>query len=329
MKKKLIVAIMLVTAMSLCFVGCGNTQLETIPPEEMLTLTENKFEKTTADEVRVMSSNVLVDIKSWGGEPVPNRANRLAIAVKQFMPDVIGAQEFNKSWYKLFPSMIEDVGYQIIKEKYSAFTENRSLIIYNTNTVNLIEHGIHKYSKGDNNGCRTASWAVFEKKSNNKKFAVISTHFDFVTKSIANEKLKIMNTQKEELVAQGKTITDKHKCPLFVVGDFNCMEKREKYQQTEYYGAVSEEVAASSIYDGLCLEYTDAKYTPNLKTLDVGGGLLENGAWSSPTWDHIFFKGDASVTSFAILSSVYFQRYADNKDRVSDHLPIFADFLLK
>ncbi|MEG2084486.1 MAG: hypothetical protein RRY78_02890, partial [Clostridia bacterium] len=71
MKKKLIVAIMLVIVMSLCFVGCGNTQLETIPQEEMLTLTENKFEKTTADEVRVMSSNVLVDIKSWGGEPVP------------------------------------------------------------------------------------------------------------------------------------------------------------------------------------------------------------------------------------------------------------------
>ncbi|MEG1609223.1 MAG: endonuclease/exonuclease/phosphatase family protein [Clostridia bacterium] len=329
MKKRIFVAIFALLIVLTCCVGCVTETLVEIPTNEMLSLTDNNFAKSNADDVRIMSSNVLVDIKGWGGEPVLNRANRLAIAVKQYLPDIIGAQEFNKTWYKQFSPMIEDVGYKVIKEKNTAFLENRSPIIYNTNTMTLIEHGIHKYSQGDNNGCRVASWAVFEKNSNKAKFAVISTHFDFVTKSIEKQKLEIMNTQKKELIEQVNIIVEKHKCPIFVTGDFNAMEQREQYLESQYYGAVSKEVAASSIYNSLCAELEDAKYAINIKKFDVGGGLIANGAWDSPTWDHIFFKGKASVTSFAILSSVYFQRYEDDRDRVSDHLPIFADFQIQ
>ncbi|MEG2274165.1 MAG: endonuclease/exonuclease/phosphatase family protein [Clostridia bacterium] len=327
MKRQVIVAILLA---GICVFGVGcSAKIAEISTEEMASLTENKLEKESADDIRIMSSNVLVDIKSWGGEPVPDRANRLAIAIKQYMPDVVGAQEFNKTWYKKFPSMIADSGYELIKEKNSVFLENRSPIIYNSKTLKLNDHGIHKYSIGDNNGCRVASWAVFEKIDTKKVFAVISTHFNFVRSNDEKESLKIMNLQREELLAQSKTIEDRYHCPLFAVGDFNCMEQRAEYLTTEYYGDVSQAVAASDVYNKLCLDYTDAKYVNNINKFDVGGGLLPNGAWTSPTWDHIFFRGEASVKTFAVLSSVYFQRYENGDNRVSDHLPIFADFLLK
>lgn len=327
MKTKLlsIVSVLLIIAVALAiFVSCDNKPKE-IPADE-LSLLENDIVERADSDVRIMSANVLVHIKSWGGEPVISRADRFARAVKHYQPDVIGAQEFCSDWYSKFLPMVKDAGYKVIKEKYKGFTENRSPIIYNANVLDVVDHGIQLYSKGDDNGCRVVSWAVFKRKSDEKIFAVTSTHLDLIRPGKEEAQLNIMLDQVDEFFDVISKIKTEYKCPVYMCGDYNCMEEREEYLETEYYGAVSKESAAYTVYNKIAGKYTDAKYANNINKYDVGGGILPEGAWSSPTWDHIFMTGNTEVKSFAILSSLYFQRYEDRNSRISDHLPIFADF---
>lgn len=327
MKTKLlsIVSVLLIVVVALAiFVSCDNKPKE-IPADE-LSLLENDIVERAESDVRIMSANVLVHIKSWGGEPVISRADRFARAVKHYQPDVIGAQEFCSDWYSKFLPMVKDNGYKVIKEKYKGFTENRTPIIYNSNVLDVVDHGIHLYSKGDDNGCRVVSWAVFKRKSDEKTFAVTSTHLDLIRSGKEEAQLNVMLGQVDEFFDVISGIKTKYNCPVYMCGDYNCMEEREEYLDTEYYGAVGKESAAFTVYNKIADKYADAKYAENINKYDVGGGILPDGAWNSPTWDHIFMTGNTEVTSFTILSSLYFQRYEDRNSRISDHLPIFADF---
>lgn len=329
MKTKLlsIVSVLLILVIALAiFVSCNNKPKE-IPADE-LSLLENDIVERIESDVRIMSANVLVHIKSWGGEPVISRADRFAKAVKHYKPDVIGTQEFDSEWYNKFLPMVKIDGYKVIKEKYKGFTENRSPIIYNSNLLDVVDHGIRLYSEGDDNGCRVVSWAVFKRKSDEKIFAVASTHLDLIRPGKEEKQLSIMLGQVDEFFEVISGIEKEYNCPVYMCGDYNCMEEREEYLETEYYGAVSKESAAFTVYNKIAEKYADAKYAENINRFDVGGGILPNGAWSSPTWDHIFMTGNTEVTSFTILSSLYFQRYEDRNSRISDHLPIFADFKL-
>lgn len=327
MKTKIITVVsfvfVIILAVSL-FVACDNKPKE-IPADELALLTNDIVERAESD-VRIMSANVLVHIKSWGGEPVISRADRFARAVKHYKPDVIGAQEFDSEWYNKFLPMVKEDGYKVIKEKYKGFTENRSPIIYNSNVLDVVEHGIHLYSKGDDNGCRVVSWAVFKRKSDQKVFAVASTHLDLIRPGKEEAQLNIMLGQVDEFFNVITDIETKYNCPVYMCGDYNCMEERTEYLETEYYGAVGKDSAAFTVYNKIANKYADAKYAENINKYDVGGGMLPNGAWDSPTWDHIFVSGNTEVSSFTILSSLYFQRYEDRNSRISDHLPIFADF---
>lgn len=329
MKTKLlsIVSVLLIVVVALAiFVSCDNKPKE-IPADE-LSLLENDIVERAESDVRIMSANVLVHIKSWGGEPVISRADRFARAVKHYKPDVIGAQEFDSEWYNKFLPMVKEDGYMVIKEKYKGFTENRSPIIYNSNMLDVVDHGIHLYSEGDDNGCRVVSWTVFKRKTDEKVFAVASTHLDLIRPGKEEKQLNIMLGQVDEFFDVISGIEKEYNCPVYMCGDYNCMEEREEYLETEYYGAVSKESAAFTVYNKIAEKYADAKYAESINRFDVGGGILPDGAWSSPTWDHIFMTGKTEVTSFAVLSSLYFQRYEDRNSRISDHLPIFADFKL-
>lgn len=326
--KKVILIALIVLTVILSAVFLSACMPKEIPADELALLTNDIVPRVNEADIRVMSANVLVHIKSWGGEPVLSRADRFARAVNHYKPDVIGAQEFCKDWYSKLKPMIKDSAYVIIKEKYKLFTENRSPIIYNSNVLNVLDHGIYLYSVGDDNGCRVVSWAVFERKSDKKVFAVTSTHLDLIRPNKEEAQLAIMNKQVDEFFVEIDKLKAKYNCPIFMTGDYNCTEQREEYLESEYYGAISATSAAYTVYNRIVERYEDAKYCDGIERHDVGGGILPDGAWSSPTWDHIFFTGNAKTTLFTVLSSLYFQRYEDRNSRISDHLPIFADFSL-
>lgn len=323
-KRVLPVVLVLLIIISLLS-ACAGTA---IPKEELALLHSDSTPKASLSAIRVMSANVLVHIASWGGEPVAPRAERFAYAIQQYNPDVIAAQEFCSPWKSRLMPKISKSGYKLIKERYSLFVENRSPIIYNADKLEVADHGIHLFSKGDNNGCRVVSWAVFRTKTDGKVFAVTSTHLDLIREGKEDEQLAVMLLQADELTSVVDKIVKDYDCPVFMCGDYNCMEERQEYLPEEYYGAVSTASAAYTVYNKIADKYSDAKYQTDILPYDIGGGLLPHGGWSSPTWDHIFFCGEARVEAFAVLSSQFFQRRDDYTSRISDHLPIFADFVI-
>lgn len=298
--------------------------------KEFVELRKENNSKLDENAVRIMSSNVLVHIKDWGGEPVKPRAHRFAEAVKHYAPDVIGMQEMCSEWYKYLLPQLED--YQVIEKRNSAFMENRSAIIYDKSKLNLIESGLHKYSKGDKNGCRVVTYGVFERKSDNVKFIVTSTHLDLIRMKDYEKEKSIMLSQVDEFINVISELKNEYpNLPIFMTGDYNSMEHENSRFDGENdltYFKCSGKPCASFAYEKLKENYTDTKFEP-----DIDNQICNNTRgylYNDPTWDHIFMTNEnkAKVLTFRVLSSDYFHNNPDRTSKISDHLPICVDALI-
>ena len=263
------------------------------------TLAESAFDNTA--NVRIMSSNLLVHYKSWGGEPAKPRAKKYVEMLKQYKPDVIGVQEMCDSWYCLLQRNLPD-GYKLLYPVSSGMLVRMTGLIYNSNTLDLIESGNFKYSQGDNPRLRRVVWGVLKTKKDGKTFAVTSTHFDLLRDGREAELTEVMRTQAKELTDFVQKTSEKYSCPVFSVGDFNTMEDTPQ----------TKPIDIPEIYNTLCKSLTDAKFSCRHKVCG------EKQEWCYPSYDHIFIKGDATAETFALLSY-------DCLSDMSDHYPIFAD----
>lgn len=309
-----------------CYVF-GDEEFIELRKEDNSFLDDNAF--------RVMSANVLVHIAGWGGEPVKPRAHRFAEAVKHYAPDVIGMQEMCSDWYKYLLPQLED--YQVIEKKNSLFMENRSAIIYNASKLNLLESGLYKYSVGDKNGCRAVTYGVFERKTDSKRIIVTSTHLDLIRNKDYEKEKNTMLKQVEEFVEQIETLKIKYpNVPIIMAGDYNSMEHEnsrftgdvyDRENDLTYFKCYGKEAGAFA-YEELNKHFIDTKFVENIQQkFDNTRGYL----YDDPTWDHIFMTNEnfAQVLTFRVLTSDYFHKNEDRTTRISDHLPICVDVLVK
>lgn len=251
--------------------------------------------------LRIMSSNLLVHYKSWGGSPAKSRAKMFSEVLKKYQPDVVGIQEMCDEWFScIYTSMRDD--YEIIDTYSTGAMVRMTSMIYNKNTLELVENGQVKFSEGDNPRLRRMVWAVFKRKSDGKQFAVLSTHFDLIREGKEAEELAVMNKQADELILFVNELYKKYNCPVFAVGDFNAMEN----------GSINGDFDAPSIYKKLSESLVDVKYEAQDRSFGEGQD------WNYPSYDHIFLKGDAEIKRFTILSQEYIMP-------MSDHCSIFAD----
>lgn len=303
---------------------------------EFVELKKEDNRKIDENALRIMSSNVLVHIKSWGGEQVKPRAQRYAEVVKHYAPDVICMQEMCSDWYKYLLPQIEK-NYQLIEPKHSVFQKNKTPIIYNKTKLNLIESRVVRFSKGDNNGCRNVTLGVFERKSDGKKFAVLSTHFDLIRMNNYDKEKSIMLLQCEEFVSVVKSIKEKFgNIPVFMGGDYNSMENENSRYTGEQYSIENDltfyktygKPCGSFLYNKICENgFIDVKFVDGVERhFKNSKGYL----YDDPTYDHIFMssENDAKVLSFRVLASDYYLPNDDGSHRISDHLPIVADLLI-
>ncbi len=333
----IIAIVIIVTLLSIALCGCklkaedcyvfGEEEFVELKKEDNSKLDENCF--------RIMSANVLVHIADWGGEPVKPRAHRFAEAVKHYAPDVIGMQEMCSDWYKYLLPQLSD--YEVIEKKNSVFMENRSAIIYNKSKLTLIASGLKKYSKGDKNGCRAITYGVFERKSDNKKLIVTSTHLNLIRMKDYEKEKSIMLSQVDELIECIDMLKSTYpNMPIFMTGDYNSMEHENSRFTGDIYSQENDltyfkcygKPCGSFAYEKLITKFTDCKFVDNIQKLcDNTRGYL----YDDPTWDHIFMSNNhlAEVLTFRVLSSDYFHNNEDRTSRISDHLPICVDVLVK
>ncbi|MDE7191976.1 MAG: hypothetical protein K2O35_05880 [Clostridia bacterium] len=335
------IVVLLLTLVSVSLLGC------TLEAEDCYVFDDEEFASlrlednflADASAVRIMSANVLVSMKSWGGEPVKPRAHRFAEAIKHYSPDVIGAQEMCKDWYKyLMPQICET--YEIVQPKNSLFTENRTPIIYNKKKLQLLESGLVKYSKGDKNACRVVTYGVFDTLADGKRMIVTSTHLDLIRMNDYEKEKSIMLSQVAEFFETIETLENKYNCPIFMTGDYNSMEREDsrylgqasgaeykKENDLTYYKCYGKPCGAF-VYEQISAKYVDVKFIKDIDTkFDNTRGYL----YDDPTWDHIFLNNadKAKILTFRVLASDYFHNNLDRSSRISDHLPICVDAVLE
>lgn len=308
MSKKALIAIPLCAALLMAavptavFLIRGNNSGVQLPEGFEEELSAKAFDNSA--DVRVMSSNLLVHYKSWGGTPAKPRAKQYTKMLELYNPDVVGIQEMSDGWYCLLRNNLPKK-YKMLFPFSSGALVRMTAMIYNSETLTIVDSGNFKYKECDNPRLRRVVWAVFETKSSGKRFAVTNTHFDLLRDGREVELTEVMRSQEKELAAFADELRDKYNCPVMCVGDFNTMEDTPE----------TREIDIPEIYNALAADMTDAKFS--CKTQICG----DKQAWDYPSYDHIFINGDARADAFALLS------YACLSE-MSDHYPIFADIAL-
>lgn len=262
------------------------------------------FELTDGADIRIMSANILVRYKGWGGTPVKSRALMFAEVLNKYKPDVAAIQEACSDWHKCIEKTVGDT-YEFVQPRFDLFRTSLTTMIYNKNTLNLVDSGRVKYSQGDGPQHRAITWAVFETKEDGKRFAAISTHFDLLRLKDTEKEYDIIFSQAEELFAFIDELSEKYDCPVFSAGDYNACETQ---------GDIGE-AAGVLIYEKVAEKLSDVKYMTENRM--YGTEIGEN----DPCWDHIFLSGNAEIKAFRILSDSYLSP-------LSDHYPIFTDISL-
>ncbi len=249
---------------------------------------------------RIMSANLLVNYESWGGTDAHKRAKMFIDIINEYEPDVIAVQEMSDQWYCCITK--NRGNYQLVYPVSSGAMFHMTGLIYNSETVNLIEHGRMEYTQGDNPRLRRIVWGLFEDKGTKNRYIVTSTHLDLIREGQEKSQLEVMRVQADEQIKLSKELYKRYKCPVLSAGDFNAMDG----------GGYNDPFFAPSIYDKIAASLTDTKSIAKSKTSGNSRNV------NKPTFDHIFLKGNVTVTRYGILSDKVMEQ-------MSDHFPVFAD----
>lgn len=275
---------------------------------------------TKGSDIRIMSFNILVDI--WSTSPsISGRRETVAQVIKYYAPDVVGLQEASKSWHSALKADLKNTSYELINtERHEAVTTkygktNFCPILYNTDTLTLIECDTREFVVKDNAYLRILSYAYFEHKDSGKRFVVISTHYADPGSDAAEkeENVIIRTAQTEEMIALIDELEAKYDCAVLLTGDFNTTEGSDKTgRHAPYWNLIN---------SGL----SDAKNTADKinRACSTWHELGQSADISSVgSFDHIFGNDKVKFT--------YFNTLIDKAIiNAADHCPIYADVIFK
>lgn len=289
-----------IVAIAAFYLQRGNTKKVELSSEFQSGISAADGSRDASTQARIMSANVLVHYPSWGGLPAKPRSKMFFAAMEKYNPDVIGLQEVSDGWF----SCLQQNGgkYKFISPLETCIFIKMTAIMYNTETVNLIEQGKMTFTEGDNPRLRRVVWGLFENKESGKRYVVTSTHFDLVRQDIEEEELAVMSSQAEEMFKLVEDLNKKYDCPVFSTGDYNAMENGDQNGVFD----------APTIYEKLSETLTDTKYIAEKASSGDASSL------QMAVYDHIFLKGNATVKQYKLMSETYMKP-------VSDHFFIFSD----
>ena len=238
------------------------------------------------------------------------RLEGLKKAYPHFDADVFALQETDEKWhneYKLDQTMRE-LGYELVPVKNSGrwshiLDENdRNATFYRTSTLNLVLCGYERYEctadlVPERPDC-AYTWALFEKKSDGKRFIVISTHLI----SGANGDKRLESAR--ELARFIAYMEQKYRVPVLSCGDYN------SGLRSDVYGVLTE---------GLFSARDTAKVKNNLDygtTNHIGQKPEKN----SGVIDHCFYS------KFGVDAKLYEVVVSEHTYNYSDHVPFVFDF---
>jgi endonuclease/exonuclease/phosphatase family metal-dependent hydrolase/lysophospholipase L1-like esterase len=253
-------------------------------------------------EIKVMSYNIRLDVKSDGENQWDKRKDRVAGLMNFYEADFIGAQEVLQ--HQLTYLLQHLSGYDFIgvgrddgkqageysnifykKEKYTLVQQNTFWL---SPTPDSISKGWDAAIK------RVCTYGLFRDKKTKQFIWVFNTHFDHIGKTARLESAKLITKRIQEL--------NKANYPVVLMGDFN---SRPEEPPAEHIMSVMQNARAISN-----LVYGDADTWNGFKFQEKPNGCI----------DYIFIPHNKKmqVLKFATLTDSYDMKYP------SDHFAVLA-----
>lgn len=282
------------------------------------------IEKTKNANLRIMTNNVwdcINNLPDWEamGEDCSEivRSRGFANVYVACKPDVINFQEMTPTMVKYILEDMKELGVTYSLLSYADDNQkDDTCIIYNPETVRLIESGHHIYEYGSNKNSKSYTWGLFELKSNGKRFVSLSTHLWWKSETVHPGSNEWRRMQAAEIVALSDQVLSKFDCPIFVQGDFNTQTTSSAFKEFKEGGFKLCHDIATVFKDDLRGHHKCDK--EGYSTSMYGGTYTEKAI------DHMLvkFQGDAEILTFKhVVEDFYY--------KLSDHFPLFIDVNLK
>lgn len=296
-------------------------------------------------EVRVMFYNVLFGAYTWwrkreDGNPLrdvpPDHRNALQWKmVEQYLPDVMGCQEFDGSKrgiyaceYSALDALLEQAGYRESCPRDARLHPffNNTPLFYNPKTTKCIKSEYYWYEnqidEENAHNCspmdcasKALTWGVFEDKRTCKRYIVVNTH-------MATRSNGIRGLQAAEAVALVTSLVEKYNAPVFLGGDFNGDTKSANHIcfREAGYADVAEDALATEFSSNIVPHHVYPCFDPSLGFMQPDA----NDFFSNAHVDRIMLP-DAEQVRVKVYGVVVDECTMS----ASDHYPIFADVDLK
>ncbi len=279
-------------------------------------------ERTKGSNFRIMTNNVWDRDKNcnkWAaiGENCSAEVRSVGFAsvYMAYRPDVINFQEMSVLMISEIQKNMDNCGvhYELLyKDRLEA---GDTCILYNPETVELLDSGNHAYTYGNNKNSKGYTWGYFKHKESGEFFCTISSHLWFKSDTSEPGSSEMRRKQSLEIVAIATELKDKYNCPVFFQGDLNMNTKEPGYVAL-LSGGFEDNYVLSKVYKDN-IRGTHA-------CSDNGFSLeLDKGDYTDGAIDHMLVmnKGDAEFFTFNHVNiDFYF--------KLSDHLPLYTDVKL-
>lgn len=252
-------------------------------------------------EMRFMSFNILSEYLA-PKVSVDERKNIVAATILTYAPDVIGLQEATSRWKKTLTAMLKGK-YAFLDTRTERGKDNSSPLMYNMETVTLLEHGVRTLASGNSESARVISWGYFERKSDGARFLVANTHWDLTGMTESRTKQAI---EMGDFIASMK---QKYNCPAITVGDYNTQSHQDQFRTyLEHSGLFDAGLTAKVINRNF--KSTHTLFEPPVPAPDI------------LAIDHVFYSSD--------IEALYYNMLIDEDVLdASDHFPVYADIRFK
>jgi len=265
--------------------------------------------KSIAQDLKVMSYNIRLDVKSDGENWWENRKGKVADLMNYYNADFIGCQEVLYHQLQFLQHELTTYNYIGVGRDDGKTDGEFSCIFYLKDKFKLLSQGTFWLSPtpdtvsfGWGAACRrVCTYGLFQSKSTKKKFWIFNTHLDHISELARAESVKLIDKM-------AKKLNSKEDLPIIITGDFNAkIDELPAIWMSEQYNN-ARTVCESKPYGGID--------TWNAFHFDQKpAGCI----------DYIFTSKNNKITvkKFATITDSYDKKYP------SDHFPILATMLLK
>lgn len=272
-------------------------------------VTTDRAEVAEGAHLRIMSYNILNQDYVPDNPLPPERDEQFADILLYYMPDVVGIQEANLAWHESFDMLFGLSGAYLPACRYhDGKNTTQTTFLYNPQTVKLIDEYVIHYTDWDDSDIRVVSFAVFEDLADGHRFVMTNTHPAPHAQYYSGHMAELNRILTEELAKY-------EGLPVIMTGDFNTRES-----QAEYNTLMATQGVRDARYDeGVELVRNTCTYTHLPSGEAIGGAIMEA---NNNNIDHIFINGQVQAKLFNVVVD-------HDAANISDHLPIYADVILK